>query len=40
MHQFGHFDYQKQLALLDKDGNPLIALNKMIDWEQFRSIIE
>ena len=40
MAQFGLFDYQKQLALLDKAGDPLIALNKMIDWEQFRSIIE
>lgn len=40
MPQFGLFDYQKQLALLDKAGDPLIALDKMIEWEQFRSIIE
>jgi len=40
MPQFGLFDYQKQLALLEKAGDPLIALNKMIDWEQFRSIID
>ena len=40
MPQFGLFDYQKQLTLLEKAGDPLIALNKMIDWEQFRSIIE
>ena len=40
MPQFGLFDYQKQLALLEKAGDPLIELNRMIDWEQFRSIIE
>jgi IS5 family transposase len=40
MPQFGLFDYQKQLALLEKAGDPLIALNKMIDWEQFRSLID
>jgi len=40
MPQFGLFDYQKQLTLLEKAGDPLIALDKMIDWEQFRSIIE
>jgi IS5 family transposase len=40
MPPFGLFDYQKQLALLEKAGDPLIALNKMIDWEQFRSIID
>ena len=31
MPQFGLFDYQKQLALLDKAGDPSIALDKMID---------
>ena len=40
MPQFGLFDYQKQLTLLEKAGDPLVALDKMIDWEQFRSIIE
>jgi len=40
MPQFGLFDYQKQIALLEKAGDPLIALNKMIDWEQFRSLID
>ena len=40
MPQFGLFDYQKQLALLEKARDPLIALNKIIDWEQFRSIID
>jgi len=40
MPQFGLFDYQKQLTLLEKAGDHLIALNKMIDWEQFRSLIE
>ena len=40
MPQFGLFDYQKQLTLLEKAGDRLIALDKMIDWEQFRSIIE
>ena len=40
MPQFGLFDYQKQLTLLEKAGDPLVALDQMIDWEQFRSIIE
>lgn len=40
MPQFGLFDYQKQLTLLEKAGDPLIGLNQMIDWEQFRSLIE
>ncbi len=40
MLQFGLFDYQKQLSLLEKAGDPLIDLNRMINWEQFRSTIE
>ena len=40
MPQFGLFDYQKQLTLLEKAGDPLIEINQMIDWEQFRSLIE
>jgi len=40
MPQFGLFDYQKQLTLLEKAGDPLVALDKMIEWEQFRLIIE
>ncbi len=39
MLQFGLFDYQKQLALLDKAGDPLTTIDKMINWEQFHSII-
>ena len=38
--QFIFFDYQKQLTLLEKAGDPLIALDQMIDWEQFRELIE
>lgn len=40
MLQFGLFDYQKQLTLLEKAGDPLIQLNQMIDWEQFRELID
>ena len=38
--EFGLFDYQTQLTLLEKAGDPLVELKLMIDWEQFRSLIE
>jgi len=40
MPQFGLFDCQKHLTLLEKAGAPLIALNKMIEWEQFRLLFD
>lgn len=39
MKQFGLFDYHKRLSRIDKAGDPLIELNKVVDWEQFRVLI-
>ncbi|MCB2218497.1 MAG: IS5 family transposase [Desulfobulbaceae bacterium] len=39
MKQFGLFDYHKRLSRIDKAGDPLVELNKVVDWEQFRAII-
>ena len=40
MTQFGLFDYNKRLSRIDKAGDPLIELNKLVDWELFRELIE
>jgi IS5 family transposase len=40
MNQPGLFDYSKRLARIDNVGDPLAELNKVIDWEQFRELIE
>lgn len=40
MTQLGLFDYSKRLARIEKAGDPLVELDKMVDWEQFREIIE
>jgi IS5 family transposase len=40
MTQFGLFDYNKRLSRIDKAGDPLVELNKLVDWELFRELIE
>jgi IS5 family transposase len=40
MNQPGLFDYSNRLARIDNVGDPLAELNKVIDWEQFRELIE
>ncbi len=40
MTQFGLFDYNKRLSRIDKAGDPLVELNKVVDWELFRQLIE
>ena len=40
MNQFGLFDYNKRLSRIDKAGDPLVELNQVVDWEQFRQLIE
>ena len=40
MNQPGLFDYSKRLACIDSAGDPLAELNRAIDWEQFRELIE
>lgn len=40
MTQFGIFDYSKRLSRIDKAGDPLVELNHVVDWEQFRQIID
>lgn len=39
MKQFGLFDYHKRLSRIDKAGDPLVDLSKVVDWEQFRILI-
>lgn len=40
MTQLGLFDYHKRIARIDTAGDPLVALDTMVDWEQFRILIE
>lgn len=40
MMQTGLFDWQRRLEQLEEGGDPLVKLNKIIDWEQFRSSLE
>lgn len=40
MLQYGLFDYSKRQARIDKAGDPLVQFNKVVDWEQFRKLIE
>jgi IS5 family transposase len=40
MFETGLFDWQERLQELDKNGDPLLLLNKLIPWENFRSPIE
>jgi IS5 family transposase len=34
------FEYCQRLACIDKAGDPLVQLNTVVDWEQFRELIE
>lgn len=36
----GLFDFEFRMRDIDKNGDPLIALNKMVKWEFFRSVLE
>jgi len=39
MSQGGFFDFQERCHQLHQLGNPLERLDKAIDWEQFRPIL-
>ncbi len=39
MTQFGLFDYHKRLSRIDQAGDPLVELNKAVNWEQFHELI-
>jgi IS5 family transposase len=36
----GLFDWQTRFEQLDNGGDPLVKLNQIVDWEQFRSPLE
>jgi len=36
----GPFDRQNRFEKLDKNGDPLVKLNKVIQWESFREALE
>jgi len=36
----GLFDFEFRMRDIDKNCDPLVALNKMVNWENFRSILE
>ena len=38
--QTGLFDWHERLGKLDKNEDPLLQLDKLIDWEQFRPTLE
>lgn len=40
MIQIGLFDYYKRIARIDTAGAPLVALDTMVNWKQFRILIE
>jgi IS5 family transposase len=40
MHQPGIFDLESRLAKIDDNGDPLLRLNALIDWELFRADLE
>jgi IS5 family transposase len=40
MNQLGFFDFDIRLSRIDKAGDPLVKLNKAVDWEIFRPILE
>ncbi len=40
MNQLGFLDFDTRLSRIDKAGDPLIKLNKTVDWEIFRSTLE
>jgi IS5 family transposase len=40
MMQLGLFDWQNRFEKLDKNGDPLVKLNKVVPWNSFRSALE
>ncbi len=38
--QLGLFDWQNRFEKLDKNGDPLVKLNKVVPWNSFRSALE
>lgn len=40
MIQAGFFDWQTRFEQLDNNGDPLVKLNEIVDWEQFRPFLE
>lgn len=38
--QLGLFDWQNRYKKLDKNGDPLVRLNEVVDWESFRKSLE
>jgi IS5 family transposase len=40
MMQLGLFDWQNRFKKLDKNGDPLVKLNKVVPWNSFRSALE
>ena len=40
MMQTGLFDWQTRFEQLDNSGDPLVKLNKIVNWEQFRDTLE
>jgi IS5 family transposase len=40
MMQLGFFDWQKRIEKLQKNGDPLVRINKVIDWAIFRPELE
>lgn len=40
MMQTGLFDWQRRFEQLEQSGDPLAKLNRIVDWEQFRSSLE
>jgi hypothetical protein len=39
MKQLGLFDWENRYARIDKGGDPLVKLNKVIDWETLRPLL-
>jgi len=39
MKQLGLFEWQKRYDRINKGGNPLVKLNKVVDWEAFRELL-
>jgi IS5 family transposase len=40
MMQTGLFDWQRRFEQLEQSGDPLVKLNRIVDWEQFRNSLE
>ena len=39
MKQLGLFDWENRYARIDKGGDPLVKLNRVIEWEAFRELL-